>query len=414
MIPVHDLETGFVHEVATGREVALAKLARIDPVLLRDAAVLGNLRTEVALPVERARRAHEIVRHGRAPDVRQALVDRIVLVRSQERPLVLRPWTARRIHVEIEARIRQLEARCREQFVFDERPADVEPELVAVVVRNDLLEHVPGDEALVLKKAERRAFPVIGASTALRADDIRTGSRVFRVVGIHVDAHLIDGFLRQRRSRLAKADDVAVVQALHLDPVHIDVEEAQVRRGTARWQRTSRLRRIRLDARGNGREVHHAALVQREILDLFVHHRRGHGHTLHFDLLDSFPDDFLLRELGDALLHLEVEPGALSDHDLYGLFGLLVSQGSDGHRVLAGEQSDNPEFAIRPRCGLGRLVRRCVDDRHLGVGDWCSLRFDRTLERDRVLSARRTCNHHGEHCADEQTIKQSHGESLGG
>ena len=119
--------------------------------------------------------------------------------------------------------------------------------------------------------------------------------------GFDVDAELLERFLRQRRSRLAEADDVAVVEALHLDAVHVDVEEPQVRRRAARRQRSARLRRVRLDARRDRGEVHDAALIQRQILDLLLHHWRGHREPLYLHLFHALARDRLRGELGGTL-----------------------------------------------------------------------------------------------------------------
>ena len=92
---------------------------------------------------------------------------------------------------------------------------------------------------LFCKKPNAEPLPLVRAATALGADHVRARARVFGVVGIHVDAELLERLLRERRTGLTEPDDVAVVQALHLDAVHVDVEETKVGRGAARGQRTS-------------------------------------------------------------------------------------------------------------------------------------------------------------------------------
>ena len=43
VVPVHELQARLVHEVAARRQIPLAQLARVDLVVLRDAAVLRDL-----------------------------------------------------------------------------------------------------------------------------------------------------------------------------------------------------------------------------------------------------------------------------------------------------------------------------------------------------------------------------------
>jgi hypothetical protein len=99
-------------------------------------------------------------------------------------------------------------------------------------------------------------------------------ARILGIVGVQVDAKLLQRFLRQRRTGLRNADQVAVEQRLHFNPVHVEVDEAQVRRAAGRRECAPLLRRVALHPRGDRGEVHHTARVHRKILDLFLEHRR--------------------------------------------------------------------------------------------------------------------------------------------
>ena len=52
VVPVHQLQRGFVHQVAAGGDVALPELRGIDLVFLRDAGILRRAATEVAFTAQ--------------------------------------------------------------------------------------------------------------------------------------------------------------------------------------------------------------------------------------------------------------------------------------------------------------------------------------------------------------------------
>src|SRR6185436_14286173 len=160
---------------------------------------------------------------------------------------ILVPWTADWRDVEEEVGRGQLVAAGEEQFVLLNWATEIETELPAAEIRLRDLKCVFLDEIFVLEEPECRSLPLVRASPALGADDVRAGARILGVVRIHIDAELIDRLLRERRSRLAETDDVAIVQALHLHAVHVDVEEAEIRSCAARGQCSTRLRCVRLD-----------------------------------------------------------------------------------------------------------------------------------------------------------------------
>ena len=201
MIPAHELQTRFVHEVAARREISLPQLARIDLVVLRDAAVLRDLRAEVSFAVEVA--AETIASYvivGLFTYVRRVNSVWFLfgarndpLNGAQFAPLV--GFTSRKKSCR-----RQLVARREEQLVLGERSAKVESRTASrpkfgTTVWNAFLR----DQRFVLQEAERRTLPLVRAAAALGADDVRSRARVLGVVRVHVDAELLERFLRQRR-----------------------------------------------------------------------------------------------------------------------------------------------------------------------------------------------------------------------
>ena len=172
------------------------------------------------------------------------------------------------------------------------------------------------------------------------------------------------------------------------------------------------MRRIRLDARGDAGKVHQAARVEREILDLRLHHRRRNGETLDFHLLHALDNYFLRGQLGDPPFHRELEPRPLPDRQLHRLAVRLVADGAHGHRIRAGEEAEHAELAGRPGHGPHGFLRRVVDHGDGSAGQRTCLILDRALECDRVLSVHRKGERRRDHGGNEQALKRVlHGDS---
>ncbi len=385
VVPVQKVERQLVGERCT-RLVRVAELNAVHLILGADAAVVRHSAAEEGFAVVEApgpRRIDRVLVAERRGEAEHTV---LVLRGCAERPGVLRPDAGRvrglaRDHRDGVVGVLVFVAPGEEELVLHDRSAEVEAGLHALVVgaaergwtsRLRLaLEHVQRIEVVVLAVEESRSVKLVRAAVCDGRDDERRAASVLRIVRVEVHAELAHRVLRDGRAGLRNPDEVAVEHALPLRSIEVEVPEAEIGKRARRRERASGSGRERLHARHDGREVHRVTRVERKVLDLRLHDRRGYVVALDLEGgLRLLAHHFHPLQCHRRLLQREVERRALTHEQRDVTLLLLVTDHAHGDVVAAGLESHH---RVGPCAGYLRAVLLSgfvVQHTHLRACHW--------------------------------------------
>ena len=210
--------------------------------------------------------------------------------------------------------------------------------------------------------------------------------RVFRIIGVEIDAEFLECILRERRSRLRNADEVPIEHALHLHAVEIKIDESKVGNGARTRNGAARYRCVGTDAGRHRRQVHHAARVAWQALDLLLEHGCRHREPLHLHRFHALLRHPHSLQLHGPWLEPKTEASALAEDELHLVGRRAKSDVAGGDDVAARRQSEETELTVRSRERAPGLVPGRVDRRDLGILDrLAGIVDDNAFQRNRRL-----------------------------